>query len=312
MSSKSLCSMFRIFLSAGCGILYFLFQLERSVININHHSHPSHSRGTTKQNQPKLADGCYHVFLDVGSNIGMHVRFLFEPDLYPDSTSSVATFEKEFGSERDNRDYCVFSFEPNPKFEQRHLAIEKAYAEMGWRYTPIFAGASNRDGNLTFFHSNPNNPSENGFSAHGKKAGIQRIVPIIRLASWIQNEVEGRDIPKPHFNSGPPKVVMKLDIEGLEFRVFPDLITTGALCNNVHYLLGEFHHRNHGYMYPMNLTVDGQHALHHKMEGLQLEKEMFRLIDISDNCMTRYTLKDDESYTTDPHKLPSPTNQTLN
>ena len=40
------------------------------------------SAAGTLQRQPKLADGCYHVFLDVGSNIGMHVRFLFEPFLY--------------------------------------------------------------------------------------------------------------------------------------------------------------------------------------------------------------------------------------
>jgi hypothetical protein len=32
---------------------------------------------------PKLADGCYHVFLDVGSNIGVTGRMLLEPHLYP-------------------------------------------------------------------------------------------------------------------------------------------------------------------------------------------------------------------------------------
>ena len=64
----------------------------------------------------KLADGCRHVFLDVGSNIGMHVRFLFEPHLYPKAHVARAFFQEKFGPEasRDNRDYCVFSFEPNP------------------------------------------------------------------------------------------------------------------------------------------------------------------------------------------------------
>ena len=59
----------------------------------------------------KLGDGCYHVFLDVGSNIGIHGRFLFEPQKYPDSTSSVATFDREFGSPRDNR--CIVSLHSN-------------------------------------------------------------------------------------------------------------------------------------------------------------------------------------------------------
>ena len=68
----------------------------------------SSSASDTQQNnvvgdegQPKLGDGCYHVFLDVGSNIGVHARFLYEPDLFPESRSSVATFAKEFGSPRD-------------------------------------------------------------------------------------------------------------------------------------------------------------------------------------------------------------------
>ena len=29
-----------------------------------------------------LADGCWHVYLDVGSNIGVQVRKLFEPERY--------------------------------------------------------------------------------------------------------------------------------------------------------------------------------------------------------------------------------------
>lgn len=193
----------------------------------------------------KLADGCYHILLDVGANIGIHARFLFEPNLYPDSKTSVAIFAKEFGSQRDNRDYCVFSFEPNPKFVQRHLALKKAYAEMGWRYTPIFAGASNEDGNFTFFHTHREKAEqETGFSAlssktlYGKDA-TPRTVQIYRLASWIQKEVEGRQIPTPHSNTSEPKVIMKLDIEGLEFKVFPDLLTSGALCNNIHFLLGK-------------------------------------------------------------------------
>jgi len=34
----------------------------------------------------RLADGCWHVYLDVGSNIGVQVRKLFEPQLYPNAT----------------------------------------------------------------------------------------------------------------------------------------------------------------------------------------------------------------------------------
>ena len=140
------------------------------------------TEGTAKHYPPELPlpaqcsrsvpHQCYHVFLDVGSNIGehmsnctslhpinqnclllfikndmiliyfilynqqwtftgIHARFLYEPDRYPESKSSVKAFANGFGYPRDNWDYCVFSFEPDPKFKQRHLDLEKAYCH-GW------------------------------------------------------------------------------------------------------------------------------------------------------------------------------------
>lgn len=273
----------------------------------------------------KLGDGCRHVFLDVGSNIGIHARFLFEPSKYPESSSSVAAFDREFGSPRDNRDYCVFAFEPNPKFERRHLDMQEAYASIGLRYVPIFAGASDADGNFTFYHSAFEKEEwETGFSAVTPKTlyghdATAKTVPIIRLASWIRDEIQDRLLPDDVDDGRPrsttynahgnaePKVIMKLDIEGLEFKVFPDLLLSGALCDNIYFLMGEFHHApgNHNY-YPINLTSDGSQVLGHRKEGEALAHQMLHLLDVTENCMTRFVLDDDESYLTDPHELPGP------
>ena len=71
-----------------------------------------------------------------------------------------------------------------------------------------------------------------------------KTVSIVRLSSWIQNEIVGRVIPTIKYSEVPsehPKIIMKLDIEGLEFTVFPDLLTTGVLCNHIDFLMGEFH-----------------------------------------------------------------------
>ena len=57
------------------------------------------------EKKTSLGDGCYHVFIDVGSNIGMHARFLFEPDKFPRSKTSVAALQQQFGLLRDNRDF---------------------------------------------------------------------------------------------------------------------------------------------------------------------------------------------------------------
>ena len=160
-------------------------------------------------------------------------------------------------------------------------------------------------------------PVETGFSASAKKTlygddAVAVVVPIIRLASWIRNEVEGRLLPKPHSKVGSePKVIMKLDVEGLEYKVFPDLLTTGALCNNIHFLMGEFHlKRVHHNYYPINITEDGKHVVKDRNEGRTFMNELLHLIDATDSCKTRYSMDDDESYKTDPHPLPSPSNQT--
>ena len=34
----------------------------------------------TSRNDTSLGNGCYHVFIDAGSNVGVHGRFLFEPE----------------------------------------------------------------------------------------------------------------------------------------------------------------------------------------------------------------------------------------
>ena len=118
---------------AAAGIIFVIANLSLiPPLPVSLVSHLSTAPLEVNRRSRKLGDGCYHVFLDVGSNIGIHGRFLFEPQKYPDSTSSVATFDREFGSPRDNRLYCVFAFEPNPKFEQRHLDLEKAYRTLLW------------------------------------------------------------------------------------------------------------------------------------------------------------------------------------
>ena len=127
--SNSIITRFILVLSTVV-ILYNYMNHDIEKIN-NCNNNKKEGIATTTIQQSKLGDGCYHIFLDVGSNIGIHARFLYEPDRYPESKSSVKAFSKEFGYPRDNRDYCVFSFEPNPKFEQRHLDLQEAYRAVG-------------------------------------------------------------------------------------------------------------------------------------------------------------------------------------
>lgn len=276
------------------------------------------STSPSTQKKPHLGDGCYHVFLDVGSNIGVHGRFLFEPDKFPESKSSVAMFAEEFGATRDNRDFCVFAFEPNPKFAKRQFELESVYKSMGWRYYFIFAGASNKDGNCTFYHDHMKDAEiELGFSAVAKKTvyggdAWPTIVPVIRLSKWIQHEIRDRKIPIDPIirHKNGPQVIMKLDVEGLEYRIFPDLLTTGALCETVNLVMGEFHYSPaYKNFFPMNLTSDGKNVLETWLYALPIAGFFTRLVEISENCITRISLQDDESYVSDPIEYPAPLSQ---
>ena len=54
----------------------------------------------------RLGDGCGHVYLDIGSNRGVQVRKLFEPQRYP-GAPVLQLFEQLFGDVRGTPRQCV-------------------------------------------------------------------------------------------------------------------------------------------------------------------------------------------------------------
>merc|ERR1712125_49075 len=92
----------------------------------------------------------------------------------------------------------------------------------------------------------------------GDAAKVEK-VPAIRISEWIKYHILERRIPSTptHHQEGatpaavrrrrrqqqrPPVVGMKIDIEGSEYVVLPDLIRTGTICN-FDFVFGEFHSR---------------------------------------------------------------------
>jgi hypothetical protein len=272
-----------------------------------------HHAISTKNADAKLGDGCYHVYLDVGSNVGVHARFLFEPEKYPNAKIAHHIFDAEFGSIRDNSDICVFAFEPNPVHKERHFQMQDAYTKLGWRYHPIIAGASDQDGNMTFYHQDHGNNNEWGFSTvtSGGRENDAVTVPAIRLSSWLKEHIIGRNIPEKAFLAGKnrisPAVVMKFDIEGSEYSLFPDLMFTGTLCSVVDYAFGEYHPWRVQQTLPdketgrggLNLSPGRKAKLY--WENLMLAFSSLR----NDDCKTKkIDHLDDESYHMDGVPLP--------
>jgi len=193
------------------------------------------------RNEVRLGDGCKHVFLDVGANLGVHVRMLFEPQHYNES-AYLRLFEEHFGTAAERRrpfnesGICAFGFEGNEKFAKVHKEIEVAYAKQGWRvkfFTPL--AVADASGYATFFVNNEPENEDWGSSLIDRRLEAPNkefhavLLPKVDFAKWMSINVVGRQLPRGRAKG---KVVMKMDIEGAEYTVMPAMFKEGQFCQN--------------------------------------------------------------------------------
>jgi len=172
---------------------------------------------------PSWLGSCSSIYLDVGSNKGVQIRKLFEPELYPDSMA-LPIFTKAFGapSERckpaTESGICVLGLEPNPQHQDRLKKLAAAYQNYGWRVNFYFMAGSTKDGQVSF--------TGNGGGAD--------IAAHLTLLQWEDVPVRAIDLAS-FIQSLPARSVklMKMDIEGEEFNVVDRMAEKGALCKDV-------------------------------------------------------------------------------
>lgn len=188
----------------------------------------------THAGEPK----CQHVYFDLGSNMGVQVRKIFEPRKFerippnPDDGTKVrapalAHFDSVFGSDRDS--VCVVGVEPNPHYKKSLDDTERVYNARGWRTIFLRLAVSNVDGdNITFF----SDPEHMGSSLYKWHEGMPFLtVATVDMALFIDNFLK-------HHN--PTSVAMKVDIEGAEYAFLPRMLQLGAFCR-VSVAFIEFH-----------------------------------------------------------------------
>ena len=210
---------------------------------------------------------CSKIFIDIGANIGLHSRFIFESEHYPAkrimdySRSSknrwyyrmgvnlrqlYQVFNQTLGppSSRRNRDsgICVFGLEANPQRCERLKKLQKTYRNMGWylNYSCPIAAYKNANGvNIYVDKTSDRDNNDWGASIHdwNKKDKRKSIkVPSVDLAQYV------KFILNDH---SPDFTMMKLDIEGAEYDVLPGLDKNGSLCssniNGLDYMTIEYH-----------------------------------------------------------------------
>jgi len=210
-----------------------------------------------------LLDGCYHVYIDVGTNVGIQIRKLFEPEKYPDANVHKV-FDTKFGNIKERlrptidggSTICAIGFEPNSHHTEQLVKIESAYQQCGWRVV-IFteSAASDRNGVGKFYTDEAYGSMEWGGGvlppdinniAHEKQKDDTKPkfkdVTLIRLSEFLMNVVGTRRIPMVRNRSNPPQIVMKMDIEGSEVDVIPDMLFTGGF-QYINTIMVEWHER---------------------------------------------------------------------
>jgi len=129
-------------------------------------------------------------------------------------------------------------------------------------------------------------------------------VPIIRFSKWLQDHVLSRELPADVHGAYAKNatIVVKLDIEGSEYVVLPDLISSGALCE-LDYVFGEFH----PYSTP-NAFPDSGVDLSTRQKTNTFKNAILSVISgLHRTCKVRYEDRDDETYLHNGIPLPTPT-----
>jgi len=182
---------------------------------------------------PAWLSSCTSIFLDVGSNMGVQVRKLFEPELYPDALF-LKEFDTAFGSAAKRRapatqsGLCALGLEPNPEHTDRLQAIERAYKKRGWHahFYPFAAWAS--EGQMGFNMTGRRNNAEDGtnLDAHLDAKSAEQDVTSV-------SDFTVRTIDLAAFVSSLPAPVkiMKMDIEGAEYATLASMLRRNSLCS---------------------------------------------------------------------------------
>ena len=230
--------------------------------------------------RPELKD-CLYLYIDVGTNIGVQIRKLFEPHRYPQA-AVLPIFNEHFGHERNkSSSLCAIGFEMNPRHTRRLQALEEHYNKNCGYKVQIFTeiAASVKDGEADFWTDGDEEHHEWGATTNFQALDTSK--PNMR-----KHRVGSLDLSTFLLQALLPcakHVVMKLDIEGSEHNVLPRLMLSGAFCK-IDLLFLETHDWSYS---PEQRTV------------VNVAKGLSPSFTSAAGCNTQVEYLDDESYLRD-------------
>lgn len=195
-----------------------------------------------QKSRPQSRTRCKNIFFDLGANIGMHARFMFESEKYsarnhPALKRMYDIFDVFFGKNRN--EVCVFGIEANQKRCPRLQELTNVYRRGGKtiEYLCPFA-AWNTNDTLKFKDIDGIGHGTASKVVDGHEEHATNIVSVdaISTSEYVLNILQ---------KYKPVNTVMKMDIEGAEFVVLPHMQKQGLLCQTkINVITIEYHHKN--------------------------------------------------------------------
>lgn len=242
-----------------------------------------------------MGDGFRHIYLDLGTNIGVQIRKLYEPELYPNA-GVHEFFDEWFEKVGDRKNtVCAYGFEPDPSHSQRLKEIEAVYRSRGFCvriFTQTAIGT--RDTMVTLYQD-----KDIKHQRWSSSVVMSRNMDLSSRSSYNVNSINASRLVESVSERccwddtfptrKKPAIVMKMDIEGAEYEVIPQLIKTGMICR-IDLIFVEWHiqHKN----FPSSLQAKARRK----------QEQLYRAVKM---CPRPPVISDydDESYLSDGQPL---------
>merc|ERR1719233_325822 len=147
-------------------------------------------------------DGCLHVFLTAGPSNALHIRKLYEPNMFPLSPMQPY-YEELFGapSSRNQKEICTVSFEPSAAFVAEKQSLSQLYDGCGIRVIVYHTDIGHKDIDAE----------------------------VVRIAKYITTVVARRKLPDTTTTTTPRVALLLGGSLNTQMKVIPDLVVSGAL-----------------------------------------------------------------------------------
>jgi FkbM family methyltransferase len=171
---------------------------------------------------------CDIVYIDLGSNDGETIRNFIHKNA---ETSLRSILLNDFHLMMDRA--CVIGFEPNPRWTKSLEKLQQDYHRnvssllIHTNTAAIPTDAQSVDLNIDKSSKNV------GSSIYAKRTSVMRRANAIRLSNFLE-----KYLSRIH---GKPVILIRMYIEGYEYELIPELVTSGVLKNYKTYYVIEWH-----------------------------------------------------------------------